>query len=255
MSLEEKYGISEDGGEEEYDQFAALAAEEAQRQKDEATLQAVLDGMKAKEEALQREADMEKAVADGVTEYLNEQNKKRNKSDEERKKNTIATLQGVADATSGILSSIADMYESDEKNAKKNAKKVKALRIASATIDMLNGAIGAFTQASASLPPPFGQIVGAASAAAVVAMGVANIAKIKATNVDSPSEGGGTASVPASVSAPSIDTNIPTIRNATSASEEERLNRMASPQKVYILQSDIEAAGSQSKVQIEESSF
>jgi len=255
MSLEEQYGISEDGGEEEYDQFAALAAEEAQREKDEALFKAITDGINEREAAKQRERDFELANEKALQEELDALREEGNKKEEERRKNTIATLQGVADATSSILSSIADMYESDEENAKKNAKKIKALRIASATIDMINGAIGAYTQASASLPPPFGQILGAASAASVIAMGVANIAKIKATNVDSPSEGGGTASAPASVSAPSIDTNIPTIRNVTSASEEERLNRMASSQKVYILQSDIEAAGSQSKVQIEESSF
>jgi ribosomal protein S17E len=164
----------------------------------------------------------------------------------------VGTTMSVADATSGLMSALADMYESDEKNAEKNAKKIKALRIASATIDMLNGAVAAFASAQ-QLPPPFGQIVGAANAAAVIAMGVANINKIKSTNAT----GGGAASadVPVAVNAPNIDTGLKSVHNVTSASEEDRLNRMASPQKVYILQSDIEAAGSQSKTQIEESSF
>ena len=61
--------------------------------------------------------------------------------------------------------------------------------------------------------------------------------------------------VSAIVTAPEVETNMGTTRTITSASEEERLNRMASPQKVYILQSDIEAAGRQSKVQVAESSF
>jgi hypothetical protein len=167
--------------------------------------------------------------------------------------NQIQQMSAVAGATSSLLSSIADMYESDEKNAEKNAKKVKALRIASATIDMLQGAVGAFTQASSTYPPPYGQIIGGVSAAAVVAMGVANIAKIKST--DPTGSSGGGSSTPAVVNPPSVDTQMPSVRNVTSASEEDRLNRIASPQKVYILQSDIEAAGSQSKVQIEESSF
>ena len=156
-----------------------------------------------------------------------------------------------ANATSGLLSSLADMYESDEKNSEKNAKKIKNLRIASATIDMLNGAVGAFAQANSTLPPPVGQIVGAANAAAVIAMGIANINKIKSTN---PS-GGGASSAPAVVSPPSVDPGMQSVRSITSASEEERLNRMASNQRVYILQSDIEASGNQSKVQVEESSF
>jgi predicted nucleic acid-binding Zn-ribbon protein len=166
----------------------------------------------------------------------------------------VGVSMDVANATSGLMSALADMYESDEKNAEKNAKKIKALRIASATIDMLNGAVAAFASAQ-QLPPPFGQIVGAANAAAVIAMGVANINKIKSTNPT----GGGTATAsaptPASVSAPNIDTGLQSVRNVTSASEEDRLNRMAKEQRVYILQSDIEAAGEQSKVQVAESSF
>ena len=171
------------------------------------------------------------------------------------KEEHIMGMMAVADATSGLMSALADMYESDEKNAEKNAKKIKALRIASATIDMLNGAIGAFTQASATIPPPYGQIVGAASAASVIAMGIANINKIKSTN---PGGGGSSASVsatPASVSAPNIETDLTSVRTITTASEEERLNRMAKEQRVYILQSDIEASGNASKARVQESSF
>jgi predicted nucleic acid-binding Zn-ribbon protein len=168
----------------------------------------------------------------------------------------VGVTMDVANATSGLMSTLADMYESDEKNAEKNAKKIKALRIASATIDMLNGAVAAFASAQ-TLPPPFGQIVGAANAAAVIAMGVANINKIKSTNPTGGADATASASAPtpASVSAPNIDTGLQSVRNVTSASEEERLNRMAQEQRVYILQSDIEAAGQQSRVQVAESSF
>lgn len=162
----------------------------------------------------------------------------------------ITTMGEVANATSGLLSSLADMYESDEKNSEKNAKKIKNLRIASATIDMLNGAVMAYSTAQ-TLGPPQGPIIGAINAAAVIATGMANINKIKSTN---PS-GSGASSAPAVVSPPSIDTGMQSVRSITSASEEERLNRMASNQRVYILQSDIEASGNQSKVQVEESSF
>jgi hypothetical protein len=175
------------------------------------------------------------------------------KMNEEKAQSRIDSLNAVASATSGIMSSLADMLEADEKNTEKNAKKVKALRIASATIDMLQGAVTAFTSAQ-SLGVPFGQIVGAANAAAVIAMGVANINKIKSTNF---SNGGGSvsATAPVAVNAPNVETQLTTTRNLTSASEEERLNRMASNQRVYILQSDIEAAGTQSKAQVTESSF
>jgi hypothetical protein len=86
-------------------------------------------------------------------------------------------------------------------------------------------------------------------------MGIANINKIKSTN---PGGGGSSASVsaaPASVSAPNIETDLTSVRTITTASEEERLNRMAKEQRVYILQSDIEASGNASKTRVQESSF
>ena len=166
----------------------------------------------------------------------------------------VGSTMEVANATSGLMSALADMYESDEKNAEKNAKKIKTLRIASATIDMLNGAVAAFASAQ-TLPPPFGQIVGAANAAAVIAMGVANINKIKSINTTGGNAPGATAPTPAVVSAPNVDTNLQSVRNVTSASEEERLNQMAKDQRVYILSSDIEAALDGNKTRVEESSF
>ena len=167
----------------------------------------------------------------------------------------IALAQNVASGVSGLLSSIADIYESDTEASEKELKKAKNLRIAGATIDMLSGVVTAISTAM-SLGPIAGPIMGAINSAAVIAAGVANINKIKSQSTSKDGGGGSaSASVPAAVSAPATSTNIPTIRTATSASEEDRLNRMASPQKVYILQSDIEAAGSQSKVQIEEASF
>ena len=238
---------------EEADEARALADEEAwyaeqERQKAEtdALMQKLAERQKAKEEAAQREIDLNKAVADANNAYLEEQEQKYKEKMQER----IATMGEVANATSGLLSSLADMYESDEKNSEKNAKKIKNLRIASATIDMLNGAVMAYSTAQ-TLGPPQGPIIGAINAAAVIATGMANINKIKSTN---PS-GGGASSAPAVVSPPSVDTGMQSVRSITSASEEERLNRMASNQRVYILQSDIEASGNQSKVQVEESSF
>lgn len=284
-----KEGYAEGSGEgfdEEADEAAALADEEAfnaemealaqrEKEKTDAIVQGALDRFKAKEDAAQREADLEKAVADETTKYLKEQEEQRKADAEAVAAQRVAVMNASAQAVSGILNSLADAYESDEKNAEKNEKKIKALRIASATIDMLQGAVTAFAS-SMSLGPIAGPIVGAVNAAAVVAMGIANINKIKSTN---PSSGGGGASASASaprtqsassvvaqakaeekevsaiVNAPEVETNMGTTRTITSASEEERLNRMASPQKVYILQSDLEASNRSSKVVVEEASF
>ena len=177
------------------------------------------------------------------------------KDAEEKAKAQKDILKGVASATSGILGSIADMYEEDEENSEKNADKIKGLRIAAATIDTLSGAIGAFMQASETIPPPYGQIVGAVSAAAVTAAGIAEIAKIKSTKVNGSSGSAATPTSPAVASAPTLTTEVANVRSLTSASEEDRLNQMASDQRVYIVASDIEASQNQIKTQVAESSF
>lgn len=229
-----------------------LNAEQRQRERDKAVLNAMLEGMKEREEAKQKEIDIEKAAEEAYTKFVEEEEEKKRKARQETIEQTLRDFDAYAGATSNLLNGIADMMESNEATSEKNSKKIKGLRIASATIDMLQGAVSAFSSAF-QLGPVAGPIVGAINSAAVIAMGIANINKIKSTDPVSGGDSGG--SVSASVSAPTINTNIPTIRTATSASEEDRLNRMANPQKVYILQSDIEAAGSQSRVQIEESSF
>lgn len=150
-----------------------------------------------------------------------------------------ATAWAAVEATSSILSSMSEMFGEN-----------KAMAIASSTIDTISGAIKAY-MACQDIPAPFGQIIGAANAAAVTASGMANIAKMKSTSAT----GSGTASFASSVSAPQVTTPIQTTRNLTSASEEDRLNRMASDQRVYVVYSDIEGAGKQVAVQNSESSF
>lgn len=180
------------------------------------------------------------------------------KAAEGNAKRRVEALQGAAGATSSILSSLADLYESNADASEKDTRKAKALRIAAATIDMLQGAVTAFSTAQ-QLGPIAGPIVGATNAAAVIAAGMANINKIRQTQVSANASTSGasiSAPTPATVNAPAWDYTPPEqLRTVTSASEEDRLNRMAAPQKVYILQSDIEAAGHASKVRVDESTF
>lgn len=176
------------------------------------------------------------------------------KDAKEKAKQQMEVMQSVASATSGILGSIADMYESDEKNSEKNANKIKGLRIASATIDTISGAIGAFMQAVQTIPPPLGLIVGGVQAAAVTAAGIAQIAKIKSTKV-SGSASNSAPTAPAVTSAPVRTMDIQQVRSVTSASEEDRLNQMASDQRVVLVMSDLEVKQNQSRVQVAEASF
>lgn len=163
----------------------------------------------------------------------------------------LSTMTQVASATSSILGSIADMYESNTEMTEEEAKKVKNLRIAGATIDMLQGAVTAYAGAQ-SLGVPMGPIVGAINAAAVVAAGIANIAKIKAQQVNS---GSSSSQTPAVVEAPSVTPEMSQVRTITGASEEERLNRMAEDRKVYLVTSELEAKQTDEKVRIQETTF
>lgn len=219
------------------------ALNDAQKESDKEMQEWIDEDFNYQLEALKKELEEE--------ERLRQEDLEKQKKIAEAKK---ALLKGVASATSDILGSIADLYEKDEEGAKKNAEKVKALRIAAATIDTISGAIGAFMQASATYPPPYGQILGAIEAAAITAAGVANIAKMKATSVTDGNANANT-TISAKTSAPTLTPNVTNVRSVTSASEEERLNRMASDQRVYILADDIQASQNQIKTQVAESSF
>ena len=186
--------------------------------------------------ALEDEANAEKIVRE--TEV---------KMAKEAAKQKMATMTAYASGVSTLTSSLADLLENEGKEAKN-------LRIAAATIDMISGAVTAFSTAQ-QLGPIAGPIVGAINAAAVVASGLANIAKIRSTNVSKNSTPSTNAPEAPTVSAPVLETAVPTTTVVNGASTEAALNRASEPQKVYILQSDIEAAGDTSRVQVAESSF
>ena len=167
----------------------------------------------------------------------------------------VTLIQSSVNAIGSVLGSLADIYEADAENSEEAARQAKNLRIAEATINTISGAVAAYMSAQ-SLPIPFNTIVGAVQAATVLAAGMAQIYKIKNTEINKDSAPSGSASgISASVSAPTVTPQVSNVRNVTSASEEERLNQMASSQKVYILSSDIEASQRQRKVQVQESSF
>lgn len=249
--------------------------EENRRKKEEKSEAVRLERMKGDNEArlallqefydaaLER-GDLSKAleydtqIADLRVEIAKEADEKIKKSAEERQKAIVATMQTSIDATTSILDTLADIYEADERGQKKNAKKVKALRIASATIQTIQGAVSAFMSAVDTYGVPWGLAIGAASAATVTAAGMANIAKMRSTPVEdtggsAPSVSG--SSTPAIVQAPALTTQVSNVRSVTSASEEDRLNAMASDQRVVLVMSDLEVKQDQVRTQVAESSF
>ena len=192
------------------------------------------------------------AEIDSMWEESFKAEEKARQENEQRRENFKAGLEQSIAGMSGIMGTLADMIESGTEVTEKEARRAKNLRIASATIDMYQGATTAYSTAQ-SLGVPMGPIVGAINAAAVVATGLQNIAKIKSQNVSASASASGTA-VP-TVSAPAITPQVSQVRTITSASEEDRLNQMASDQRVYILNSDLEAAANSRRVLATETSF
>ena len=180
-------------------------------------------------------------------ERLREQDAENEKTHKEK----IGSIMNASmDATKALIDGIAAMYEADGEVSEREAKKLKNLRIASATIDMLQGAVAAYTSAQ-QLGPIAGPIVGGVNAAAVVAMGLANIQKIKNTDFS-----GTVSQVPMT---PNVQTYQPTVpegytRIVTGANNTDALNN-GGDIRVVLVESDVENAMNRIKVRTEESTF
>jgi len=218
--------------------------------------------MKGIQEALKREANAQKAkdelakemeafykeamdVPLDIEEELNKQLEAINDAFVANRRKTlqeyIDDYEVAINTVGSLMTSMADILETYSDADEKNAKKAKALRIAVATIDTISGAIKAFTQAPS-------KIVGALEASAVIAMGTANIAKIKATQVGGTSESSITASVP-TTTAPEVSTNFDSVKTLTGASSESNIN------KVVLVTSELEAVQQGTATKVEESTF
>jgi len=246
-------GIEEEIVEGTQDALDALAesqaADKAQSEANKKLFDWLNKRRKAKEEAAQKDAEWSEAARAKEDAEAQEQAEK-------RAENIKKTWEASVSAISGILGSLADIYEASGEKTAASEKKIKALRIASATISMIQGAIGAFTQAAANIPAPFGMIIGAANAATVTAAGLANIAKMRATSLSGSSTSTGTASYPTT----SVSTTAPVQAAATPATlatlaNDTRILNSLGSQRVYILASDIEASNNARKVQVAETTF
>ena len=166
-----------------------------------------------------------------------------------------------------LFGSLADIYEEDikakvkagkmsDKEADRAFESVKAMRIAEAVINTIAGSVGAFLQASATYPPPYGQIIGGITAAAVTASGIAQIAKIKST-----SRNGGDSSAASSASVPAPDTSYNYqpmyVANTTGQQDTEYLRNSLTEQPIraYVVESDISQSQELSRKRNSEGSF
>ena len=137
----------------------------------------------------------------------------------------------------------------------------KAMAVAAATISTYQAAQAAYQAAFMPVPTFASPVLGAINMAAAIATGLANIKSILSvdssggTGYGSSSSAGAAVSTPAVVTPPAVVQEVATVRSLTGASEEERLNQMASDQRVYLVYSDVEQAGRRVQVQQSETSF
>lgn len=200
----------------------------------------------------------------GLYDNLNELERKRNedskKNDEEWKNVKLQNYLSLANGIGSLMSTITDYYKQEieqqvkdgkitEKEAKKRFEQIKKAEIATAIINTIAGAIGAYTNDAKTIKPAaLGIAMGIVHAATVTAAGMAQVAKIKSTQYGSNGSGGSSGGIMSAKVAPLIDTNdVVTMETPNVNSTVTNLQ----DQKVYVVESDIANAGR--KVQVRES--
>ncbi len=194
-----------------------------------------------------RRADLEIANDNRVLENQRKNQEEKNKLAELDKKRQQQTLA----ASASFLDSMSQL-------AGENTAAGKAMAVSSAIISTYLSAQQAYQAAFMPVPTPASPILGAINMAAAIASGLMNVKSILSVNEK------GTTSVPAAnpaatasavVTPPAVIEQVPLTRTLTSASEEERLNQMANPQRVVLVYSDVEEAARNVEVQQMESTF
>lgn len=141
-----------------------------------------------------------------------------------------------------------------DKKTKSGFEKQKKLQIASATMQMLAGLVGAWTSAM-SLPYPASIIAGASTSAMIGAMGAVQIAKIKKQKFDG-GDGGGASTSSASASASTTAlTNLQSPVQYSAEVQGASVEQQTKENRVYVVESDITNVQNRVKTVEAESTF
>ena len=175
---------------------------------------------------------------------------------EEEYKDKYKALQGEKMAiasmylqqTAGLMTAVSDIMESQSKHDRKNFENQKKVKTATAIVNTLAAGVNAM----ASVPYPASLI----ALATVVATGFANVAKIQQTKFEGGGSTGGAStgvtspvSSQAIVSAPKVDNTLATVQTISTDTAKPQTN------KVYILESDLQASGTKANTREADSTF
>lgn len=148
-----------------------------------------------------------------------------------------------------------NMYASAQENgeiSEEEAKKLKGIQKAQAWISALMGAVQAFAGAM-QLGPIAGPIVGGINAAAVMAMGAANVKMIDSTDMTGKISTSTTAIIPHTSSYQS-ELPFTYTKQVTGAQETDTLNQQQNI-RVVLVESDVEESMNRIKTRVSETSF
>ena len=171
---------------------------------------------------------------------------------EEYATKTANAIAAASQITQGILEITQAAYEKDEEITKKEAKRIKGLQIAIATMNMLQGITTALAGCFTTKTGPWDIALATAQAVSIAAAGTANIMKIRNTDLTGSVSSGAMGAVTPNSNVFGTDIPFSYTRNVTGQSEVDSLNE---PVKVYVTESDITDAVNKSKVRVEEASF
>jgi len=150
--------------------------------------------------------------------------------------------------TESLMTAVSDIIENQGKNDRKSFENQKKVKTATAIVNTLSAGVSAM----ASVPYPASLI----ALATTVATGFANVAKIQSQKFDGGGSTGGastgaTSSVSsqAIVSAPKVDNTLATVQTISTDTAKPQTN------KVYILESDLQASGAKATTKESESTF
>lgn len=217
----------------------------------------------AAEMSAEAEADAAAALAQYAQEEANA-----TKAAQDQAAARAAAYKSMSSAIMSILDDLAGAYQNDikarieagkisEAQGEKEFEDVKALQYANTWINTIAGMTAALTSPTLQNAGPLGWAAAAAQAAAIFTAGVANTIKIANTKLGSTqtSSAAGSGVQQATATAPAAVMKVPEYHAVTNAEDEDRLNRRAAAQKVYLVTSELEMHQEGRKVQLAESSF
>lgn len=150
--------------------------------------------------------------------------------------------------TAALMSAVSDIMESQGKNDRKSFENQKKVKTATAIVSTLAAGVNAM----ASVPYPASLI----ALATTVATGFANVSKIQNQKFDGGGSTGGASmgatspvSSQAIVSAPKVDNTLATVQTISTDTAKPQTN------KVYILESDLQASGAKANTREADSTF